>query len=295
MKQRLLMLGLVCLLVVGFSVRTTDTVQIPFGLSAAAGWLNNSDGREHPLKGTFTVNKFGHNTDSDTTEDSVWDGSDFSGPIRCFTVPGSSAAALYITSDDEADAAASVTVQALDGNWNSTTIVQTLGASTGGGGGTAVTQLGSVDLLRVNRAFPTTDAVAGNIYIHTDATDVDTDGVPDSILTELVAVIDLVEQQTMQACYTVPLGFTALITRVEVDNADTAANAVATFRVRAATNNGAAKTKVDFLVPENEHRDITYAPPLALPEKTDIELTNVSAANNASVKGRFDLVAVPNR
>ena len=286
--KRLLLLTIVLLaatpLLLGAMRSLSHVVYFTAGQAAALGLLGS----------VTTVNKFGHNADSDTTEDSVWDGSDFGGPIRCFTVPGASAAALYISSDDEADAGLSVTVQAINAAWESVTVVQLLGADNGATG-TEFVQLGSVDLLRVNRAFPTSDAAAGNIYIHIDSVDAAVkDGVPDTILTDIVAMIDLAEQQTMQACYTVPVGHNALVTRIEVDVADTAANATGTFRLRAATDGGAAKTKVDMLVAEDTFRTISYDPPMALPEKTDIELTNVSAANGATVKGRFDIILVPN-
>ena len=277
----------------GFSTRISDTHYVDFRDGVALGWLNQDDGREHPMKGAYTVNKFGRNQDSDTTEDSIADISDFGGPIRCFTVP-SAAAAIYISSDDAADAGLSVTVEALDANWKNITIVQLLGADTGATG-TEFVQLGSVDLLRVNRAYPTTTAAAGDIYIHIDSVDAAAkDGIPDTLLTDIVAMIDKAEQQTMQACYSVPDNFDCLLYYYEVDNFDTIANAAGTFRIRAAINGGSARTKMTATVAESSYRFSSYGPPVRFVEKTDIELTNTGSQNNGSVTGRFDLMCVPN-
>jgi len=244
----------------------------------------------------FTVNKFGHNQDSDTTEDSCSDVSDFGGPIRCFTVPGSTAKALYLSSDDENDAsdndAISITVEYINASYEAKSVDVALGVASASG--TVFVQIGSETIFWINRMYPTTTAASGNIYAGTAAADDDTDGIPQTPLTMLSQVIDLVEQQTMSACYMTPAGFNALMTQFTVSVVDTAANADGTFRVRRAVEFGAARTTEALHIAESVTEQITHHPPVVFGEKTGIEITNVSGANGATVTCTFDLEVLPN-
>ena len=240
-----------------------------------------------------SVNKFGRNQDSDTTEDTIWEGSDVGGPIRCFDVIGTTAAALYISSDHQDDAALDVTVEYLDSDWDVNTITQTLGA-VANATATEFVQLGSETILRVNRAFATDTALTGNVYIHTDSVDAAAkDGIPDTILTELITVIIAGENQTLQACYTVPNDFTALVTQFCTSNINTAANASVAFRLRKSVAGAASRVQELLEIGEGLYQCTTHDPPIAFAEKTDIELTAVASANNASVSGTFDLILMP--
>ena len=289
-------IGLSIWLVAAITTRVDTTHRIPFSFGAAAGWLNVDDGVEHTFKGTHTVNKFGRNQDADTTEDAIWDGSDLGGPIRCFDVIGTTAVALYISSDDEDDAsdnnAVTVTVQYLDGSWDQQSVDVALGVASAGG--TVFAQVGSEVIMRVNRAYVTSStAPEGNIYIGTDTADGDADGIPDTVLTELVAGISIGENQTLQACYTVPNGFSALLTQFCSTNINTAANATATFRLRRSVE-GAPSRVVEILeIGESIYQCTPHDPPVMFAEKTDIELTSVMSGNNGSATGTFDLLVVP--
>ena len=248
----------------------------------------------------FTANVFGRNLDADTTEDSIWEGSDLAGPIRCFDVIGTTAVALYISSDDEDDGsdnnAISVTVEALDANWDPVTIEAPLGAASAGG--TLFVQVGSVTLMRVNRAYvSTTTAVQGNIYIHTDSVDGGTDGVPDTILTELVASIAIGRDETHQACYTVPNNYNGFLTNFCTTNVDTGANAVMQFFLRSSVNGATSRVQESLQLAETVYQCTQHAPvgpPIVFGEMTDIELTSDSSANNAQVSGSFDLILIKN-
>lgn len=242
----------------------------------------------------FTVNKFGRNQDSDQTEDSIWEGSDVGGPIRCFDVIGTTAVALYISSDHEDDATLDVTVEYLDADWAVQTIDQALGA-VANATATAFVQLGSETIMRVNRAYATSTALSGNVYIHTDSVDAAAqDGIPDTILTDLIAVVVSGENQTLQACYTVPLGFSALLTQYCTTNINTAANAVATFRLRRSVEGAASRVQEILELNESVYQCTPHDPPIVLVEKTDVELTAVMSANNGTATGTFDLIMVPN-
>ena len=295
MKYYLLCLGVIALVLLGaHSARvSTDGILLPFNYAAAAGYLNVDDGREHPFDGTVTVNKFGRNADSDTSEDSIWDGSDLGGPIRCFDVIGTTAAALYISSDHEDDATLEVTVEYLDANWDTQTLDVALGA-VANGTATEFVQIGSGTIMRVNRAYATSTALTGNVYIHIDSVDAAAkDGIPDTVLTDYVAGIVAGENQTLQACYTVPNDFSALLTQYCTTNINTAANAVATFRLRRSAEGAASRVAEIIEMSESVYQCTPHDPPVMFAEKTDIELTAVMSQNNASATGTFDLVLIP--
>lgn len=290
------LVALFCILLMGFATRVTDYHIPSFEVGAAAGWLNVDDGRSHPMKGAFTVNKFGHNQDSDTTADSVSDVSDFGGPIRCFTVPGSTAAALYLSSDDENDGSdndgISITVEYINASYESKSVDVALGAASAGG--TVFVQIGSETIFWINRMYPTSTASSGNIYAGIDSTDGNADGIPDTPLTDLVSVIDLVEQQTMSACYMIPDNFDGLLYQFTVSNVDVAANAAATFRLVRTVEFGASRTVEPVHIAEKVTENIEHTLPIRFTEKTAIEITNTSSANNATVTGTFDLLLIPN-
>lgn len=267
-------------LVAARGIQQTATLQVE--MAAALGLVGSA----------FTVNKFGRNQDSDQTEDSIWDGSDRGGPIRCFDVMGTTPAALYISSDDENDAGLGVTVMALDGDWDEVTIEATLGVASASG--TVFAQIGTVDLLRINRMYATSAALVGNIYAATDDEDGGTDGIPDNILTELVASIEAGQNQTLQACSTVPNNFTALLTQFCTANLNKNANANATVRLRSSVEGAASRVQEILQIGEEIYQCTVHDPPVVFVEKTDIELTNVASADDASITGSFDLILFSN-
>ena len=275
-----LILGALALFLLGVH-SISSNVDLTLAEGAAAGKL-----------GAITaVNKFGRNQDSDTTEDSVWEGSDLGGPIRCFDVIGTTAVALYLSSDDENDAAKEVTIQYLDSSWDSQEIDVTLGAASASG--TLFAQIGSETIMRINRMYATSDVLVGNIYAGIDDVDGGTDGIPDTILTDLVAAIVIGENQTLQACYTVPNGFDALLTQFCTTNINTGANAVATFRLRKSVAGAASRVQEVLEIGESIYQCTSHDPPIFYDEKTDIELTNTGSQNNGSVTGTFDLILLP--
>jgi len=247
----------------------------------------------------YTVNKFGRNSDADTTEDAVYEGSDLGGPIRCFADVGTTATAFYISSDDPSDASdgakpVTVTIEVLDADWNIITIEQALGATVGATGA-ALTKIGTVDLLRVNRAYVSSaNPALGNIYINADAVDAGPDGIPDNRATKLVTGIRIGENQTLQACYTVPAGYNAFLTQLCTSNIATVANAKATFRLRKSVAGAAARVQELYEIGNGTYACTTHSPPVKFSEKTDISITSVMSANNGKASGTFDLVLIKN-
>jgi len=304
MNRFLLVAALISALVfsLGIAMRVVDDTIAPFTYAAAAGWLNVDDGREFALKGTHTVNKFGFNADVDASEESIWDADDLptegDGPARCFTNMGTTAAALYISSDDENDAsdnnAVTVTVEGLDANWNVVT-ESDVALGVASAGGTVFAQVGTATWLRVNRAYVTsTSAAVGNVYIGLDDVDGGTDGIPDTIATDSIAVITAGENQTLQACYTVPADFTALVSQFCIGNLSQAAAAQdVTFRLRRSVEGAASRTTELMTLADSVQTCVEHDPPAIFGEKTDIELTAIAGGASQGASGTFDVVLVP--
>ena len=239
--------------------------------------------------GRFTADIYGHNGLVENAEESIWDGEDAisagTGPVRCFsnmnagTVP--TAAAIFISSDDEADAGEEITVDALDANWDPVTIVQALGAAAASG--TVNAQIGSATLMRINRAYVAgRTAVVGNIYLHLDDT-IGTDGLPDTILTDLVAHITIGNNETQMACYSVPNDYTAYLTYVCTDNDTITGSGTVDFRLRASVDGQISRVRWGPHVEADATGDCrTFIQPLSFDEMTDIDITGLSTGDSAS-------------
>jgi hypothetical protein len=247
-------------------VSHSDDSEIPWGAdSLIKNWSN------------LTVSKFGANLDVDAAEESIWDMNDLptsgAGPARCFANMAA-AADLYVSSDDTADATDEITIEVLDANYVSSTIVMDLGAISGTG--TAFTQIGTATLLRVNRAYASDVSFTGNIYIHKDSdADGGTDGIPDTPATDIVAGITAGEDQTLQSCYTVPAGYHAFVTTTCVVNtSEAAAGTAVTFRQRK-TVFGATSSRTQLLLTLGDETSecVSIDPPVRLESKTDFEYT----------------------
>lgn len=285
MKKLLLLLATLGLLVPGIS--WSDDL---FGIAA------NSRGAPR-----YTVNKFGFNVDVEATEESIWDVDDLptnsDGPVRCFANMNSgttpTAAALYISSDDENDASdndgISIVVEYLDADWDLASTTVALGLASASG--TVFAQIGSATIMRVNRAYAAGAAPSGNIYIGKDDVDGGTDGVPDTIATDAVAAITIGENQTRQACYSVPNGYNAFMTNWCFSNEGTGDSAV-TFRIRSSINGAAARVQILLDQADEVATCNRLEPPLAFEEKTDIEITGVASSDAGA--GTFDLVLIRN-
>ncbi len=216
----------------------------------------------------YTVSLYGFNNSVASTEESVWDGDDATGaaagPVRCFanmnTGATPTAAAIFMSSDDEADAGEIITVDALDANWDPVTIAVTLG--TNNTSGTTNVQIGSANLMRINRAYAGNTAIVGNVFLHLDDT-IGTDGEPDTPATDVVAMITIGANETNMACYSVPNNYDAFLTNVCVSNESTTGSALARFRIRSSENGEPARVKEFFQVPDLENRCTEYFPPIA--------------------------------
>ena len=248
----------------------------------------------------FTVDIFAFNNAIATAEESIWGGDDAisagTGPARCFANMNSgttpTAAAIFMSSDDEADAGEAVTVDALDANWNPVTILVTLGVTNTSS--TANVQIGSANLMRINRAYVAGQtAVVGNIYLHLDDT-IGTDGLPDTIATDLVAHIAIGANETNMGCYSVPNDYTAFLSYLCVNNDVTTGTGVLDYRIRSSVNGQISRLKlgpVRLATLVTDCQD--FSPPMAFAEMTDVEVTGLGGTSE-SATATFGLVLVKN-
>lgn len=198
-------------------------------------WPSNADQPDANFAyraGGSTLNKFGFNDDVPNSEESVWEGDDFSGPARC--PADTSAFTLYASSSNGGDTQ-TMTVEGVDSNWDALSVDITLT------GQTAV-QVGSASQwLRVNRAFNTGSSdFSGTIYLHIDS--VPTAGVPDNPSTDIKTVINAGENQTLQSCYTVPDGKFLYLAKWCISNIGSG-GAEVNFRLRLTEENGSSRVQ----------------------------------------------------
>ena len=116
--------------------------------------------------------------------------------------------------------------------------------------------------MRVNRAYVTTAAPAGNIYIGLDDVDGGTDGIPDTIATDHVALIDIGENETQQACYSVPNNYNAFLTNWCISNLSGTGTADITFRIRESDNGAAARVRARLTLDDGTERCQVVSTPM---------------------------------
>jgi hypothetical protein len=240
------------------------------------------------VPGGFTVNKFGYNAEvTDADEESIWDVPDLGGPERCNTVITDTATAVFLSSSAAGDATESVTIEGLTTDYVIQNLTVALGA-TAATTGTVPAAAGT--WLRINRMYATTTALAGDIYVSTAATDTDTDGVPDDLGT-IVAAISAGENQTLQACYTVPDNHVALLASVCLSNTTLGGANPLDFRMRTSVNGYASRTQMLHTTGAGETNCHPVDPHRIIEERTDIEFTGSGTTQAATAI--FGLIVLP--
>lgn len=238
--------------------------------------------------GVLTVNKFGRNTDIDTTTDpeDIWEG----GGLYPFVT---AAQVLQVSSASGDDAsggtgAKTVQIQGLDANWNILTETVTMsGIST-------VETTG--EFIRVFRAQVVTAGTGGvnagliTITYKTAAT--------------TAAVITAGYGQTLMAIYTVPAGMTGLLLEVYATINSSLNNAAGSranisLRMRAGADLSTAPLQVkhieSIVIDGNSSMRKQFLLPLKVDAKTDIILRVDSVSDNDSdITGGFDILLIDN-
>lgn len=235
------------------------------------------------------VQKFGFNDAVADTEESIWEGNDHSsGPVRCPL--DTSAFTLYISSDNGADTE-DMTVQGLDANWDSISVDVTLA-------GITFTQVGDdTNWMRVNRAFNAgTSDLVGVVYLHKDATDGNADGIPDTPSTDIITIVNAGENQTLQSCFTVPDGVTALMTDWCYSLlGGSGATQDYIIRLRVTPESGVSQSRQKFSNTEPDSLCRILNPPIVFSARDLIEVTAIRTTGNAAgdVSGHYGLVLWP--
>ena len=222
------------------------------------------DASRGAINQSFTLHKFGANFDIDqgTDPESVWTG----GGLYPWASL-SSAQTIYVKSSDAADTS-TLTIEGLDANYEQISETITLT------GLTAVTT--SSSFIRVFRMTYDADN-AGDITAHT----VSASGT-------IVAQIDTGYAQTLMAVYTVPAGFTGYLLAI-----DATIDGTKTCQMLMYHRLFGKPFRIAHIAESDGHYRYDFAAPLAIPEKTDIDIrVNEVSGNDARVTANFDLVLI---
>jgi hypothetical protein len=237
--------------------------------------------------GASAIHRIGINSDVDASEETISEGHDMSGPAR--VILDTSAFTLYISSDNAGDTEP-IVVEGLDANWDAQSVTVTLA-------GLTFTQVGTAtNWMRVNRAYNSgTTSLVGTVYLHIDDVDAATaDGIPDTTATDIRAVINAGENQTLQAVHTIPDNFVGFLKSWCVSVLSTGGgtgNILARLRLTPASGVGRVE---EMLSPQNPGTECrTFSPPARYVARDALEATAISdGATNDDVASSFDLALI---
>jgi len=239
--------------------------------------------------GHSLVFKFGRNPDIDTGTDpeDVWT---YGGLYNYNNTPS----IQYISSDNALDIGMEITVEGLDENYNPQSVTVLLNGQT-------QTQIGTGEtFVRVFRAFNSGPLeFAGNLLIYDDTVTSVTLGVP-SPTSSVKAEINVDDQQTYMAIYTIPAGKTGYFLGGAISlitGASASKSASVDLRIRLPGGVFRSQELVDISSTgtSNFSQDLHALGPLKIPEKTDVvaRVRNVEA-NDTGVAAYFSILLVDN-
>ena len=247
---------------------TLITPKIPqsYGLELSKGNIPNHIG----------INKYGSNTDIDTTTDpeTIWS----AGGLYAFlSSAGTVAVVSSDANDDDGDTGArTISIEGLDANYDQITETVTLN------GTGSVNTTTHTDWLRVNRAY----------VVSAGSSEKNEGIITMSVGGTTVATIPAEKGQTQMAIYTVPNGYNAYITNLFgaiVKGTGAATNADVQFYSR---KNNVIRLQQEISLDSTGTSEFnkTYAIPLAFEEKTDIYAEALVGANNTSIFVNFGII-----
>lgn len=261
------------------NLRVTDAES---GLAIASG----------DVVGTGFVHKFGNAKDFDTAdgEVTIWDGAENGTPWELMNYVYSTTDDIDSISSTDLSDTQQISIQGLDSNWDLVTQTVTLQGQ--------IRVALTTPLIRVFRAFndDSTDLI-GHVIIYVNGATIG--GVP-SNSSDIRAVIDPMNQQTLMAVYTIPNGKTGYMRDWYM--ATSGGNKSSNYAVRLVSRDFSKvfRTKhvsaMDALSPIPYHHQ--YTEPEIFAARTDIEMRVESIASPAalgnSVSGGFDIVLKDN-
>lgn len=237
---------------------------------------------EGGMPGYSSIEKFGENPEITTATDpeDVWDG----GGIYTFSA---TANIDSISSSDNGDTQ-DIYITGLDTNWEEVNQTVTLTGQT-------VATL-STPLIRIYRMINvgSTD-IAGIVYCYINGAIV-VAGVP-SLATDIRAIINNGNNQTLMCVYTVPAGKTGYFWAGYVSisrGGGVSAAADFTWRARAFGGVFSVKSRIAAVTGGNSSWNYTYKIPLALPEKTDVLIRCEEVSATVGVSGGFTVLLKDN-
>lgn len=211
--------------------------------------------------------KFGVNIDVNGSLETIWDaGGLYVYPSSALAMTVTSAAAVPAN-----DNGVKVVVEGLDGDYNEVSQEVTLA-----GAGTATT---TQTFLRVFRAYVSgSQAPTGNLNITNGGT--------------TYARITLGDNQTLMALWTVPAGYTAYLSQINIATGTANINQYLTGLVTARPFNNVFRTVIKQSF--KEEATIIIPVPIPLTEKTDIEVRALSSGTNNIVSADFSIIYIKN-
>lgn len=197
----------------------------------------------------------------------IWDINDTLYPWSAFDTAGVLVAAQANASDN----GEKVTVVGLDDDYNEVTEEFTLSSS-----GTVT---GTQTFKRVYRAYMTTGDNVGNVSFSRGGTE--------------VLRITAGKSQTLMAIYTVPAGYTAYLTQGAA-TCQAGADATGNMYVRYFGQTSFRIGHSFEVSGTGGQYDYNFTVPLAIPEKSDIDVRATVRSNNARITAAFDMILIPN-
>jgi len=218
------------------------------------------------VQGHKAINKFGYATSVSSSEVAVFNGG-------LAYVYATTAAPLLVVGTSTVDVSSAITIEGLDVNYNEISTVVTIN------GTTTVTTTDS--FIRVNRSFVSNDAEpTSSIRI------LNSDG---NLNSEIAAE----ENQSLQAVYTIPAGYTGYLEQIAANTATETGNRFVRVRLKVREFGGVFKTKAKFTIAGGSYEEI-YKFPLPIPEKSDIEVTAESSSGVNEVSAVFAILLIKN-
>jgi len=224
---------------------------------------------------------FGINSDVGASLETVWVGG------GSYTFP-SSATTTTISSSNVNDTSAgtgarTVFVEGLNANYERVMETASLNGQTG------VTLINQY--LRVNKVTILTagsgGASAGSIFVGTGTV---TTGVPAVVLNRTGSS----SNESESGFYSVPVGYTAFITRWTMSSSNNTANEATRFILRVRPIGGVFVYKAVYNIPGNGIYECEAAYPLPLPEKADLEVVALATAGASYATTQLQIILVKN-
>lgn len=259
---------------------TTDN---NFKIANAEDTINIARGN---VTGYSVVHKFGRGADIDTADGMVdlWDGAEYDTSLESYTF--STTADIDRISSDNASDTEPIEIQCLDSNWDLVTQTKTLTGQT-----PVVLDTSCIRGFRMINVG--TNDLVGNVFLFVNVTT--TAGVPDT-LTNIRAMINDGNNQTLMAIYTIPNGKTGYIVSWFGALSSAKASSFNNLEMKARPFGQVFQLKHTSTLSSagTSHIQHTFFVPQTFPGKTDFIMKSDSSVNDNAVSAGFDLILIDN-